>query len=408
MGQLLRAKPGCSAAETGDQMFESGILDVAIGLVFVFLLVSLLCSAVREGIESWTKTRAAYLEYGIRGLLHDLGGTGLAGKFYNHPLIYGLYAEPYTPGRVEPRPGLLTRGKNLPSYIPARNFALALLDMAARGPQTDGTSSNPGAPVLSLASVRANVLLLQNEAVQRVLLTAIDSAQGDLERAVASLEAWYDSGMERVAGWYKRSTQWIIFWIALFVAIAGNIDTLAIANYLYRNDAARAVLVERASAAVADAAALERSYQQSQQALAELQLPIGWGAAAPAKTASAGAARPTHIGSLVAALVGWMLTALAATLGAPFWFDVLQRVMVIRNTVKPRREGAAPQPTAPSPLGAIVVPASAGGLAAAFAAPPSAHDPTTDIDGCDPRPNGHNEQTPDEQLPAATGGVARA
>ena len=52
-------------------MFGSGILEVAIGIIFIYLLVSLLCSAVREGIEAWTKTRAAYLEYGIRELLHD-------------------------------------------------------------------------------------------------------------------------------------------------------------------------------------------------------------------------------------------------------------------------------------------------------------------------------------------------
>ena len=59
-------------------MFGSGILEVAIGVIFVFLLVSIICSAIREGIEAWLKTRAAYLEHGIRELLHDLGGGGLA------------------------------------------------------------------------------------------------------------------------------------------------------------------------------------------------------------------------------------------------------------------------------------------------------------------------------------------
>ena len=41
-------------------MLGSEILDVAIGLVFVYIVVSVICTAVREGIEAWLKTRAAY------------------------------------------------------------------------------------------------------------------------------------------------------------------------------------------------------------------------------------------------------------------------------------------------------------------------------------------------------------
>src|ERR1044071_3229730 len=118
-------------------MLGSGSLEVVIGVIFLFLLVSLACSAVREGIEAWTKTRAAYLEYGLRELLHDRAGSGLAAQLFNHPLIYSLYAEEYAPGRSDRRPGLLAKGRNLPSYIPSKSFALALLDLAARGPKTD-------------------------------------------------------------------------------------------------------------------------------------------------------------------------------------------------------------------------------------------------------------------------------
>ena len=76
-------------------MFGSQVLEVAIALVFVYLLVSMVCSAVREGIESKLKSRAAYLERGIRELLHDPDARGLARSFYEHPLIYGLYANSY-------------------------------------------------------------------------------------------------------------------------------------------------------------------------------------------------------------------------------------------------------------------------------------------------------------------------
>jgi len=78
-------------------MFGSEILEVAIGIIFVYLLVSVICSAIREGIEAFLKTRSAYLEHGIRELLHDADGRGLAESFFRHPLIYGLYLDDYRP-----------------------------------------------------------------------------------------------------------------------------------------------------------------------------------------------------------------------------------------------------------------------------------------------------------------------
>src|SRR5215467_7823911 len=257
-------------------MFGSHILDAAVGIVFVYVLVSVTCSAVREGIEAWLKTRAAYLEYGIRELLHDKAGDGLASDLYKHPLIYGLFPGAYNPGKFTKRPRLLARGANLPSYIPAKNFALALLDMAARGPKTDAVRSNPRVPFASFNSVRTNVGNLRNEAVQRVVLTAMDSAQGDLPKTQAIIEEWYNSATDRISGWYKRSTQWIIFWIALAFAVGLNVNTITIFDYLYRNDAARAVVVARAQAGSADQDFLNQSYAEATQNLDSLRLPIGW------------------------------------------------------------------------------------------------------------------------------------
>jgi hypothetical protein len=226
-------------------VFGSAILEVAIGIIFVYMLVAIICSAVREGIEAQLKTRAAYLERGIRELLHDVHGKGLAKSFYEHPLIYSLYADRYSPGATTTKPDLLAKGGNLPSYIPAGNFATALLDIAARGPDTS-LASSPDSPALTLDNVRASILNIESEPVQRVMLTAIDAAQGNHDRARANLAAWYDSGMDRVSGWYKRSSQWIIFWIGLAIAVGLNVNTITIADYLYRDDVARAAIVARA------------------------------------------------------------------------------------------------------------------------------------------------------------------
>jgi hypothetical protein len=317
-------------------VFGSAMLEVAIGLIFVFLLVSIICSAIREGIEARLKTRAAYLERGIRELLHDAAGKGLARTLYEHPLISSLYSEKYTPGeRATGSPTLLAKGAGLPSYIPARSFATALMDIAARGVDP-ALGSDPRTPVMSLESVRANIINLECEPVQRVMLTAIDTAHGNLDHARLNIEAWFDSGMDRVSGWYKRSTQWIIFWIALFVAVALNVNTITIVDFLYRDDTARAAIVARAEAASADTAFITRNYAEARQELEALSLPIGWASGWGAPGRPSGWLDVWN--GLFGPLFGWLLTALAATMGAPFWFDLLNKVMVIRSTVKPHEK----------------------------------------------------------------------
>lgn len=407
-------------------MFGSRILEVAIGVVFVFLLVSIICSAIREGIEGWRKSRAAYLEHGIRELLHDTGGVGLARDLYQHPLVSGLYGGSYKEGKVATRPSILAKGGDLPSYIPTRNFALALMDMAARGPLTDEVSGDPAAPALTLESMRRNLGGLRNAPVQRVLLTAIDGAEGDLGRARVAIERWYDSAMDRVSGSYKRSTSWLIFFIGAAVALALNVNTITLADYLYRNDSARQALVARAQTAVADTGYLHRSYQESKATLDSANLPIGWSKGWGAPRPWSERQRTDLWFDVIAPVLGLLLTAVAATFGAPFWFDLLNRMMVVRSTVKPHEKSgeessedrASPKEKAAGPDDAVAAadePAIGARLAAriplaltsvASARPPSPRDTTSGEDGCDVEMSGVGAVTADEDLPPAEGGVA--
>lgn len=118
-------------------MFDSTVLEVAIGIVFVYLLLSLICSAAKEGLESILNRRATYLERGIKELLADPSGTGLVKELYKHPLIDSLFRGTYEEAKQ-------TRvGSRLPSYIPPRNFALALLDILRRAPQRPDAGAPP-------------------------------------------------------------------------------------------------------------------------------------------------------------------------------------------------------------------------------------------------------------------------
>ena len=412
-------------------MFGSRILEVAIGIIFIFLLVSMICSAIREGIESWVKSRSAFLEQGIRELLHDRHAVGVARSLYTHPLVYGLYASDYRPRESTRRLNALSRGGNLPSYIPSRIFALALLDIAARGTDTRGISSGPAAPPLSLSLARENVLNLENGSVQRVVLGAIDLARGDMELAIANIAAWYDSAMDRVSGAYKRATQKLLLGIGLTVAVVLNVNIIAIAHHLFRDDVERATLVAHAEAAARDTSFITGSSQaqltRARATLDSLRLPIGWDdmqLTPPWDTRivrePSGAVRTVRElrlwGYVFEPLVGWTLAALAAMLGAPFWFDLLNKVMIVRSTVKPHEkspeESSEDRQTGRDRVvhveRPLVVAASVEAPAPRPVVPSAVVEPEPDAetDACDVAADAGTKLTDDEELPAAQGGVA--
>ena len=395
-------------------MFGSTTIEILIGVIIVFILVSTICTSIREGIESLLKTRAAYLEQGIRQLLNDPKGEGLASKLFNHPLVFGLFNGDYKAGTDTADTSLLAKGKNLPSYIPSKNFAQALMDIAAAGAKPDAVNSSNGAPVVNLDTIRQNISNVENPAIQRVLLNAVDTAQGDLNKAQLALEDWYNSGMDRVSGWYKRSTQWIIFWIALSVAVGLNVDTLKIIDYLAKSDTARKVMIKEAEALNSTGGA-QLDYKEAQKRLDKLNLPIGWtdqtlkayykkvDVKVRDKNGKIITDKKTDVLSsqILLALLGWLITALAATIGAPYWFDLLNKVMVVRSTIKPNEKtnekGASPNAT-PSNVINIGTPPSGGGGAVGNGAPGNENH-----DGCDLP---FDDITADEELPVAKGGVA--
>ncbi len=103
-------------------MFGSDVLDIGIGMSLLFLMMSLIATAVREAIEGVMKSRSKDLEKGLREMLDDGkegNFDGLVGQIYKHALINSLYR------------GTLEKAKkgDLPSYIPSQSFVSALLDI---------------------------------------------------------------------------------------------------------------------------------------------------------------------------------------------------------------------------------------------------------------------------------------
>jgi hypothetical protein len=117
-------------------MLNSTTLEVAIGMAFIYLLLSLFCTAINEAIAGILGSRAKNLEKGIKCLFSDglkTKGDGsspnsaitLAQAIYDHGLAQSLYrkTESEQAGAWFKKIGSL-----LPSYIPTRTFTSALLD----------------------------------------------------------------------------------------------------------------------------------------------------------------------------------------------------------------------------------------------------------------------------------------
>jgi hypothetical protein len=205
---------------------------------------------------------------------------------------------------------------------------------------------------------------IENQQIRDALTQAIDNASGDINAAQVSIQHWFDSAMDRVSGWYKRRSQYIVFGLGLLMALALNVNTITIAQSLSTS-------AELRQAVLSEAQKMESSQPgcaggqpcdlAPTGAVAELDrtdIPIGWSAAAISAllAPTRSSVPPFVLPAWLEILSGYLLTAFAVTLGAPFWFDILNRLMVIRATVKPTEKSLdeASQDPQPSDNGPVV------------------------------------------------------
>lgn len=351
-------------------MFDSVVLDIAIGLIFVFLATSLAITAGNELLASLFKWRAKDLAAGLRLLVGREDGEARTGQpditraLYQHPLLRGLHRDAATGG-----------DSKAPSYIPPRMFAMALLDIALR--PADGTGQLVAG---NIAEMRAQIESKRPELGNRVtdtLLTFVNHAEIDARTAVNQLdhlqrdvETWFNAGMGRVSEVYRRRAQLWSTLLAFFFVAALNLDAIRITRSLANDPVLRASLIAQATEAVKQ----ESPPAQPTPAAGPPRAGLPSAPAETAPSATAGALRQlqTDIGTInqLGIPVGWednppqpstwwwinkvlglLLTGLAASLGAPFWFDVLKKVSSLRaagrmppppDTTNPRRDPPDP------------------------------------------------------------------
>ncbi len=436
-------------------MYLQEILEVAIGLVFMWLVLSIAAMSLQEWISNMLQWRAKGLESAIRQMLTS---PDLAKQFYNHPLVSNLYSQAKNPNKKS----------RLPSYIPANKFALALFDIlmkagaeatplqaltsqieaqlteldnpelqklaqedwkgvldtakqllsspsgeagvdslkariqayAAKYPEVQPVidqnapqmeayfqqfteeqraAAAPGAeqqPTLRQVHLGVSALGTTSQKLKDTLTAVLRSAetfaqQGEQTVASArlSVETWFNDAMDRLSGSYKRQAQLAAFVIGFVLALILNVDSIHVATSLWREPTLRQAIIAEAQSYAqqntqvpgSSTAAVSNPYQtipQLQQQLQALTIPFGW-TTAPVDTSgkacylvpfvtntvwglpgTSAAGKPTciqidnfpvDIGAWLTKLLGFAITAAATAQGAPFWFDILKKIVNVRS-----------------------------------------------------------------------------
>jgi hypothetical protein len=295
-------------------MFDTPIINVAIGLVFCFAAMSLAASTVTEGLASVIKLRANTLVTGVQQMLNDPKFSGLAQKVYQHALVH-----PRGDGRMKSRARFWTY--NGPSYVRPENFAAALVDVLQESPGGFDT-------------LKAGVDKIEDPQLKQVLQGILVRANGDLEKVHAQIANWFDTSMDRISGAYKRQAQLICFVAALAMSTAMNVDATRVVTTLWAHpEWAREVASQLSQAGKSP------ELQQTMDKLAALPIGPRLLDACDAQTKLVclrGHAVPKM------AILGWLITAVASIFGAPFWFDMLGKLVQLRGSgPKPEEPGAA-------------------------------------------------------------------
>lgn len=291
------------------------LIEVAIGVLFVWIMLAAITSQVQEWIAQWLSWRAKMLEESVRNIL---ASDELSADFYNHPLIKSLHSK---------------KGTLKPSYIPNRQFASVLFDMFIN----TGTERSVAMDMKSvLEKFRSNVSSFRREQPSQLkdLAKALDTLLVDLSMDVENadktlaearerIEAWFGDAMERLSGAYKRKLQsWTIL-IGIVLAAALNADSFAIADTLWKAPVIREAIVAQAETLNLEDLGIgdPQNIQQNAGRLQGLLIPLGW------STEN----MPADVNGWIVKTGGILLSGIAAAQGAPFWFDIMRKLLNFRS-----------------------------------------------------------------------------
>jgi hypothetical protein len=185
-------------------------------------------------------------------------------------------------------------------------------------------------------SVAQNLTVLADRAYIRAKNT-----QEGITALQQEISTNFDMTMERASGVYKRNAKGVALLIGFTLAISANADALHIINRLSKDSALRETITNNAGQILiqnnSTALNLETLRNQTEQVLKEVSLPIGW-SSSNLQQQIAWTPQQQQIFPIfkfLSMILGWLISGIAIAMGAPFWFDLLGKIVNVRNTGRP-------------------------------------------------------------------------
>jgi hypothetical protein len=290
------------------------MLQVVIGLIFVLLLLSLLATTMMELVASAFSLRGRNLEKALRNMLASTEVDDRLVAAFKDNALYKQLSYKYGKKRYSP------------SYLSDRSFQSILMETILNGEGFD--------------RIEERLDTLPDADLKDVLKQFLRESEHDVEAFKGKVRTWYNDVMDRASGWYKRYTQKILVGMGFFIAVVFNADTLAIYERLESDPETLQQVLTLAEDYVNGKDGLEIAppqmspeFDASLNKLEEMindqiesvksPLGLGW--------KNVDWSEVTWY-DVVLKLLGWTVTALAVSLGAPFWFDLLRKLVNIRSS----------------------------------------------------------------------------
>jgi len=286
------------------------ILSIIIGIVFVLLLFSMLTSAVVEVYHAANSSRGKHL----RDTLEIMLGKEVSDKFYDHSYLRQLSSASKPLSKLK-----------LPIWVEKGTFSSILADILS--------------PRNSNLTIPERINLVENPDLRKVLDFLWRQSSGDIAVFQKKVEDWFDDVMARAKDWFADNTKWRLFFFGTLLAAMLNADTIQIYKSLSANAALRDEIVNAAekfsnsadTALIRDVNAPPRDSASARanvdiiksNYIETIQSPLGLGW---------GQSKPHNWWEWLSKIVGWLLTGVAVTMGAPFWFEMLRKLLALKGS----------------------------------------------------------------------------
>jgi hypothetical protein len=317
-------------------------LDLVIGLIFIYLIYSIGASTLWEIYANLTHLRSKMLRsWVIRNFdefnipVKDGKGKEVSNMILGHPMIKGMSED----------------SNKKPDYISSRIFSDVIVDLVLHSDPGNAKKISNSADSIAFRD-NLNSTAFLSEGFKRVFLQYIDESSGSLQKAKEKIAYWYDEAQERLSSTYKKNLQIWIFVISLILVGSTNADTINLASWLYNNNDAREAIAIKASIFVQDSAFAGLIYRIDTMNISSVSnkiekeilekldkdvkiitaldhelkqtgIPLGW---------EKEDFQFYRFRDYIKKLVGLLLTALAVSMGAPFWFDILSKLSNLRSS----------------------------------------------------------------------------